>query len=174
MNLVLNLFATFFRIGAFSFGGGYAMIAFIQKEIIENHGWLTLTEFMDVVAIAEMTPGPIAVNSATFVGYRVAGIAGAAAATTGVVLPSLIIVLALTWLMSRYRSLPVVDRFFTGVRPAVVGLIVMAAWLVGKEAFRSGYRPMITAAAVMLALIKTKIHPIILIVGAGALGALLP
>ena len=121
---ILKLFLTFLKIGAFSFGGGYAMLPLIEKEIIEVHQWLTTKEFIDILAVVEMTPGPIAINSATFLGYKVAGFWGSVAATIGVVLPSIIIILIIAHFLSKFKDSPYVEWAFRGIRPVVLGLIV--------------------------------------------------
>jgi chromate transporter len=124
-----------FQIGLFSIGGGYVAIPLIQEQIVDLHGWLTTTEFTDIITIAEMTPGPIAINSATFVGIRVAGIPGALIATFGCVLPSCIIVLLLARLYYKYRSLSVIQNALSGLRPAVVAMIGSAGVTIGRLAF---------------------------------------
>jgi chromate transporter len=121
----LDLLLTFFRIGLFSFGGGYAMIPLMKVEI-ERHGWLSLAEFADLVAISQMTPGPIGINAATFIGTRTAGISGAVVATFGVVLPSFIIILVIAKLLDAFRSNHSVDAVIRGIRPATIGLIATA------------------------------------------------
>ncbi|NLO34947.1 MAG: chromate transporter [Clostridiaceae bacterium] len=194
MSLLFELFYSFFRIGLFSFGGGYAMIPLIQSEIL-HHGWLTADQFADIVAIAEMTPGPIAVNSATYVGYMTAGVAGSLVATAGVTLPSLLLILLVASFVSRYQKHPLYTMIFYGLRPVVVGLIASAAVFIGKTALvhvaadqtlRNWFatlfsKPLaaIQPAALLIfaaALIihhKFKLHPLILIMGAGLAGILL-
>lgn len=167
--IYLILFWAFFKVGAFSFGGGYAMIPLIEKEIIEIHHWLPMKEFLDIIAISQMTPGPIAVNSATFVGYKVAGFWGSVVATIGVTAPSFLIILMLALLILRYRNLPVLDSFFTGVRPAVIALIVQAAYSVGKSSF-SGVKDFAVAIAVFLGLYLFKLNPIIAIALSAMIG----
>ena len=130
---ILTLFLTFFKIGAFTFGGGYAMIPLIQREIVEKHGWMTDEDILDIFAIAESTPGPIAINSATFVGWRVAGFWGAALATSGVVLPSFVIILLISFLFNEFASYPVVQYAFTGIRAGVLALLVKALWTMYKK-----------------------------------------
>ena len=170
--LLLNLFWSFFKVGAFSFGGGYAMIPLIEREIIRTHQWLTLPEFIDVIAISQATPGPVAINSATFVGYKIAGFWGSAVATLGVVLPSLFIILALAWLFIRYRNLTAIQNTFAGIRPAVVALIIMAALSVFKSSVVD-VKSAVLAASCLLALLFTSIDPILLMVIAGVLGIIL-
>ena len=121
--IYLQLFWSFVQIGLFSVGGGYAAIALIQSQAVERYAWLTLAEFTDLVTISEMTPGPIAVNSATFVGTRVAGAAGAVAATLGCILPSCVIVTLLAYIYFRYRKLSLMRDLLNSLRPAVVALI---------------------------------------------------
>jgi chromate transporter len=132
--MLLILFLTFLKIGAFTFGGGYAMIPLIQAEV-QSHGWLSAEELVNFVAIAESTPGPIAVNMATFVGTRMAGIPGAICATVGVVLPSYIIILIVAKCFQKFKSSRVVSGCMSGLRPAVVGLIGSAVISVGKTVF---------------------------------------
>ena len=122
------LFVTFFKIGAFTFGGGYAMIPLIQREVVDNHKWITEDDILDIVAIAESTPGPIAINSATFVGYRVAGVLGSACATFGVVFPSFVIILTISAILQQFQDLAPVQYAFMGIRAGVLALVVKA-WL---------------------------------------------
>lgn len=124
--ILFELFLAFLQIGSFSIGGGYAAIPLIQSLAVEQNGWLSIGEFTDLVTIAEMTPGPIAVNSATFVGLRIAGVPGAIAATFGCILPSLIIVSVLGMIYFKYRSLPALQSVLSCLRPAVVALIASA------------------------------------------------
>ena len=124
--MLLELFFSFFQIGLFSIGGGYAAMPLIQSQVVQLHSWLTMGEFADLVTIAEMTPGPIAINSATFVGNRVAGIPGSLIATVGCVLPSSIIVITLAWFYFKYKNLTVVSGVLSGLRPAVVAMIASA------------------------------------------------
>ena len=123
---VLTLFITFLKIGAFTFGGGYAMIPLIQKETVEKKKWMTDEDILEIVAIAESTPGPIAINAATFVGIRVAGLPGALAATFGCIVPSCVIVSLLAALYRRYHKLSALQNVLSCLRPAVVALIAAA------------------------------------------------
>jgi len=118
---LIKLFISFFKIGAFSFGGGYAMLPLIKEEIIDVHGWLTNTEFIDIIAISEMTPGPIAINSATFLGYKVAGVLGSVVATIAVVLPSFIVMSILYHFIVKFKNTPYLEWVFSGIRPVVLG-----------------------------------------------------
>ena len=121
--IYLQLLWSFFQIGLFSIGGGYAAMPLIQHQVVDLHPWLTMTEFADIMTIAEMTPGPIAINSATFVGIQVAGIPGAVIATLGCVLPSCIIVMLLAYIYYRFKGLSMVQGVLFGLRPAVVATI---------------------------------------------------
>lgn len=124
--MLIELFWSFVQVGLFSVGGGYAAIPLIQSQVVELHGWLSMATFTDLVTIAEMTPGPIAINSATFVGLRMAGVPGAVAATLGCILPSCLLVSLLALLYRRYRQLDAVQGVMAALRPVVVALIASA------------------------------------------------
>lgn len=130
--IYFDLFFMFFKIGLFTFGGGYAMIPLIKQNVVEG-GYLNLDQLIDFIAISESTPGPFAVNIATFVGYQSSGVLGAVAATLGVVLPSFIIILVIASIGSKFLNNPQVKMMFLGLRPAVVGLILAAALLISKN-----------------------------------------
>jgi chromate transporter len=122
--MLLQLFTTFFKIGLFSFGGGFAMIPLIQREVIEKHKWIDEQDFLEMLVLAQSTPGPIAVNTAVFVGYKTRGVVGAIATTLGTVLPSFIVILLLALFFAEVRDNRYVDAAFRAMRPAVVALIV--------------------------------------------------
>ena len=124
--IYLELFWSFFQVGLFSIGGGYAAMPLIQDQAVEIHPWLTMTGFADIMAIAEMTPGPIALNAATFVGIQVAGLPGALIATIGCIFPSCVIVMALAYVYYRFRGLSVMQSILAGLRPAVIAMIASA------------------------------------------------
>ena len=126
MKELLTIFLTFFKIGAFTFGGGYAMIPLIQKEAVENHHWVTDEDILDIVAIAESTPGPIAINAATFVGYQTRGFAGALAATLGVGLPSFVTIFVIFHILRTFRDVKAVQYAFNGIRVGVLVLLIKA------------------------------------------------
>ncbi len=130
---LIPLFLTFLKIGAFTFGGGYAMIPIIQREIVTNKGWISDDDIYDIIAIAESTPGPIAINSATFVGYRVAGFWGSTLATLGVVLPAFCIIFVLSFFLRTFEQLKVVKYAFMGIRAGVLSLLVKALISMGKK-----------------------------------------
>lgn len=124
----LRLFWAFFKIGAFTFGGGYAMIPLIQKEVVEKQKWVTDDDILEILAIAESTPGPIAINSATFIGYRTAGFWGSFSATLGVVLPSFIIITIIAYLLRGFADIKVVQYAFFGIRAGVLALLLKSFW----------------------------------------------
>ena len=135
--IYLELFWSFFQVGLFSIGGGYAAMPLIQDQAVEIHPWLTMTGFADIMAIAEMTPGPIALNAATFVGIQVAGLPGALIATIGCIFPSCVIVMALAYVYYRFRGLSVMQGILAGLRPAVIAMIASAgiSLLYGQRTF---------------------------------------
>ncbi len=139
--IYLQLFYTFFKIGLFGFGGGYAMLSMIQGEVVTRYGWVSSQEFTDIVAISQMTPGPIGINAATYVGFTSTGsVWGSIIATFAVVLPSFILMLTISKFFLRYQKHPVVESIFDGLRPAVVGLLASAALvLMNVEKFRFTY-----------------------------------
>ena len=180
--LYLQLFYTFFKIGLFGFGGGYAMLSMIQGEVVTRYGWLTSQEFTDIVAISQMTPGPIGINSATYVGFTATGsVWGSIIATLAVVLPSFILMLAISKFFLKYQKHPVVEAVFSGLRPAVVGLLASAALvLMNAENFSSPkedmYSFIISCLIFLVAFVGTrkyKINPILMIVACGIAGLIL-
>ena len=128
-----QVFSTFFRIGAFTFGGGYAMIPLIQKEAVEKNHWITDDDILEIIAIAESTPGPIAINSATFIGYRTAGVLGSVCATLGTVLPSFVIILILSFVLRQFQEVKAVQYAFTGIRAGVLALLVKSLYTMYKK-----------------------------------------
>ncbi len=178
MMIYLELFLSFLQIGAFSFGGGYAAMPLIQHQVVELHGWLSLGEFTDLVTISQMTPGPIAINSATFVGTKIAGIGGAVAATLGCILPSCILVSLIAWVYLKYRSMRMLQGVLKTLRPAVVAMIAAAGMLIIVSSFFGEGNPVslqtfhITEAVIFagaLALLRwKKMNPILVMVLCGA------
>lgn len=136
--ICLKLFWSFLRVGLFSIGGGYAALPIIQKEIVESNSWLTTAEFVDVLTISQMTPGPIAINAATFVGIRVGGVWGAIASTVGCIAAPCIIALIMAYFYYKYMDLWVIRGILTGLRPAVVALIASAALMIVSMSLFSG------------------------------------
>ncbi len=169
---LFDLFVLFMKIGAFSFGGGYAMIPLMQEEVILNRGWLTNQEFLDIVAVAQVTPGPIAVNAATYLGYRLEGILGAAVATTGVVLPSFVLVVLLARIFLLYQDRAPVKDAFSAIRPAILGLIASAGIFLFPSAIIDT-TSLLIGVAVFSLVSFTKINPILTLLMAGLVGVLL-
>lgn len=155
-----KLFLAFFKIGAFTFGGGYAMIPLIQHEVTEKNPWITDEDMLDIVAIAESTPGPIAVNSATFVGFRVCGVIGSVAATLGVVLPSFLIMLCVFFLLNQFQHLQAVQYAFMGIRACVLALVFKALLSMYKKCEKTWVSYTVIAFAVITSVVIAKYVPI--------------
>ena len=177
--IYLELFWSFFQVGLFSIGGGYAAMPLIQHQVVDLHGWLNMTQFADIITIAEMTPGPIAINAATFVGYKTAGFWGAVCCTTGVVLPSFLIILLVARFYAAFRSSAIVSGAMGGLRPAVIGMIGAAVVSVGQTVFLPEGLAAVTAYplvcslaifALMAVLTHKKLHPIVIILLSALLG----
>lgn len=182
--IFLQLFYTFFKIGLFGFGGGYAMISMIQGEVVTRHEWLSSTEFTDIIAISQMTPGPIGINSATYVGYSAVvnagyshaiGILGSVVATVSVVLPSFILMVLISKFFLKYQKHPIIASVFKGLRPGIVGLLAAAALvLMNGENFGTYNWQILTSillfAGTFIASYRYKVNPILLIVICGFIG----
>lgn len=182
--IYLELFWSFFQIGLFSVGGGYAAMPIIEHQVIELHSWMTMQEFVDIITISQMTPGPIAVNSATFVGIQIAGLPGAIIATLGCIFPSCIIVLTLAWVYSRYRNLSVVQGVLGGLRPAVVAMIasaglsilVLSLWngaAVSLNPADLDWVSLLLFVGALFALRRWKLNPIYAMLACGGIGLVL-
>ena len=169
MRELLDLFLTFARIGGLTFGGGYAMLPFLQKEVVENRGWATNEELMDYYAIGQCTPGVIAVNTATFVGNKTHGTVGGVAATLGVVFPSLVIISVITAFISNFAEYPIVKSAFGGIRVCVFVLILNAVVKLGKTSIKDAVTLAIFL-LVMLGSLLLDVSPIIFVLFAGAAG----
>lgn len=186
MLLFLQLFYTFSKIGLFGFGGGYAMISMIQGEVVTRYQWLTTSEFTDIIALSQMTPGPIGINSATYVGYtaivnagysHAIGVIGSVIATVSVVLPSFILMIFISRFFLKYQKHPAVESVFRGLRPGVVGLLAAAALVLmnGENFGNNSYQIIISSvlfAGTFIASYRYKINPILLIIIAGVIGYL--
>ena len=181
MNLYLQLFISFLQIGALSFGGGYAAMPLIQQQVVTLHGWLSLSEFTDLITISQMTPGPIAINSATFVGTRVGGFWGALCATTGCVLPSCLLVSLLAWAYLKYGHLSIIQDVLSSLRPAVIAMIASAGfsilisilWPQGLSSLAAlaqnvNLRGFLIFLGALVLLIRLRMNPILVIVLSGA------
>lgn len=187
MMIFLELFYTFIKIGLFSFGGGYGMLSVIQGEVVARHGWLTAAEFTDIVAISQMTPGPIGINSATYVGYTAVlnatgsealAVAGSLVASFAVMLPSIVLMLIVARFLLKFSKHPAVEAVFKGLRPAVVGLIASAALLLMTEENFGSFSDAPLQfwvsvglfVAAFVAMKFFKVSPILILVLAGAFG----
>ena len=182
--IYLELFWSFLQIGLFSIGGGYAALPLIQEQVVDLHPWLNMTQFADIMTSAEMTPGPIAVNSATFVGIQIAGLPGAIIATIGCIFPSCVIVLTLAYIYYRFRGLSMVQGILAGLRPAVVSMIASAGIslfimaLYGQRTLPADLKSFDVIALVIftvgfLILRKWKTNPIYVMAGCGVAGVIL-
>lgn len=176
--IYLQLFLSFVQVGLFSIGGGYAAMPLIQNQIVETHAWLSMSEFTDLITIAEMTPGPIAVNSATFVGIRIAGVGGAMIATIGCILPSCFIVSLLAFAYYKYKGVSALQSILSCLRPAVVALIAGAGLSILNLVLFSGQPITIDAVkwldgglflVAFLVLRKWKWNPILVMASCGVL-----
>lgn len=172
MNIYLDLFITFARMGVCTFGGGYAMLPILQREVVEKKGWATEEELSDYFAIGQCTPGIIAVNTATFIGHKYKGTVGGIMATLGLVFPSLVIITLIAAFLSNFADIPVVVHALAGINAAVVALIAVSVLKLGKSTVKS-----LPTAAIFLAVLAlsvlTGLSPAILVVLAGLAGYLL-
>lgn len=169
--IYLKLFLTFFKIGLFNFGGGYAMISFLQNEVVFKNGWLTTAQFTDIVAISQVTPGPVGINMATYTGYAAGGDGwGALIATTAVCLPSFIVMLLVSKYFLKYQHTQAVEGIFKGLRPAVVGLIAAAALVLCNRENFIGLSSVLLFAGAFLAVWKRKMGPLAVLFWSAAAG----
>jgi len=177
MKKTRDLFWTFLKIGAFTFGGGYAMVALLEREFVEDKQWLSREEFLDMVAIAESTPGPVAVNSATYVGYKIEGAEGAAASTLAVCLPSFVVIYLISLVFDRFLQLSAVASAFRGIQVCVIYLIFSAGVrmlkALDKSPFATGVLAAVMLVMVGLSLAGVSVSSILLILLSGAAGVLL-
>ncbi len=176
--IYLLLFLSFLQIGLLSFGGGYAAMPLIQDQIVTTHGWLSMAEFTDLITISQMTPGPIAINSATFVGIKIAGVGGALVATLGCILPSCILVTFIARLYLKYRTVATLQGVLISLRPAVVAMIasagvsilVTAFWGTGAVTLSGINVVMVVIFLIAFVLLRTgKVNPIFVMLLAGVL-----
>lgn len=178
MIILWKIFISFVQIGAFSFGGGYAAMPLIQHQIVELHHWLSLGEFSDLITISQMTPGPIAINTATFVGLKIDGFLGAVVATLGCILPSCIIVSLIAYIYLKYQQMSVIQNILKFIRPAVVAMIGVSGLLIIKESFFDQHYNLNIIALIIfigsLILLRIKkLNPIIVMILAGLVQVIL-
>jgi len=172
MALLIDIFISFAKVGLFTFGGGYAALRLIQSEIIIGKAWLTMEEFLDVVAIAEVTPGPIALNASTFIGYKLSGIPGAIVGTTGVIFFPVLIMLVLTYFVNKLKDNKKMKAIKTMLRAVVIGLIASAAYTMGAAALGSTVSIVIFTAA-LAAVALLNVDPILLLMITAVAGAII-
>ena len=172
MKTLIDLFFTFCRIGGLTFGGGYAMLPIIQKEIVEEKKWATEEEVLDYYAVGQCTPGIIAVNTATFIGYKVHGIIGAIVATLGVVFPSLIIITIIAALLKNFANYSIVQHAFSGIRVVVIALIVSAILKLAKTSIKNSTTLIIAIIAFILVAF-VNLSPIYIVIAAACIGLML-
>jgi len=171
MRLYLDLFYSFFKIGAFTLGGGYVMIPLIENEVVNNRKWILRDDFADMLTLAQSAPGPIAINTAVFVGYKLKGLKGVVTSVSGVVIPAFTAILLVAVFFAGFKDNPVVERVFSGIRPAVVALIVVPVVnMLKKGGFRVGIITIALAAA--LAVWGLGISPVYVMGGAGIVGVI--
>ena len=169
MKLLVKLYLAFLKIGTFSFGGGYAMLPFIQKEIVEKNNWISGTEFTDIIGISQMTPGPVAINSATFVGYKISGVIGSIVATLGVITTSFILVVIINRILDKFKEFKMVQAALLGMKPALIALIIYAFWDLAIDAYKD-WKSIFITVIIAVVLWSKKVHPIFVIVIAAILG----
>ena len=171
MKILIELFISFMRIGGFTFGGGYAMLPLIQKEIVERRGWASEEEVLDYFTIGQITPGVIAVNTATFIGYKKAGVLGGVVATLGVIFPSIVIISIIAAVLTNFAELPVVIHAFNGIRACVCVLILTAVYNMAKKSVIDVFTALIFIATAVLTVLKVT-SPVVLVIVAGVVGVL--
>lgn len=169
MSVLIKIYLSFFKIGAFSFGGGYAMLPLIEREIVKSHNWITYKDFVDIIGISQMTPGPIAINSATFVGFKVAGIVGSIYATLGVISFSFILVSIANRYIIKFKESHIMKSALAGMRPAMIGLIISVFLSLGRESYKD-IKSIIIGIIILGLLLTDKLHPIVTIMISGILG----
>ena len=165
--MLWDMFITFLKIGAFTFGGGFAMIPIIQNEIVDKRKWISSEDFMDAISIAQAAPGPIATNVSIFIGYKLKGFKGALVCLIGTTLPSLVIIIVIAKYFYQFRGNPIIEKIFLGIRPAVVALILTAVYKISYKS-QLGYDKMVVGLLVALIIVFFKVSPIYLVI----LGAL--
>jgi chromate transporter len=177
--IYLQLFWTYLKIGIFGFGGGYAMLSMIQFEVVDNHGWMTIEEFADIVALSQMTPGPVSINIATFIGYTVGGFWGSLVATAAIVLPCLLMLLLVLKFLFKHKENYIVKTTLASMKPVIAGLIFVAAlMMMNRTSFvdfglHQNNISVIICAVSFAAVFWAKINPILIIIASGLVGYLI-
>jgi chromate transporter len=165
VNIYLDSFLTFFKIGAFTIGGGYAMIPLVEKEVVDNKRWVEKEEFLDILAVAQSAPGVLAVNMAIFIGYKLKGLKGSIITALGTILPSFLMILLIAIYFVNFKDNPVVERIFKGIRPTVVALIVVPVFNTAKSA-KITYKNVIIPIAAALLIWLLNVSPVYIVLGA--------
>lgn len=170
----LILFLTFFKIGLFTFGGGYAMIPLIQQEVTDKKKWMRAEEVADIIAISEATPGPLSINAATYVGYRVAGVLGAIFATIGLVIPSFVIIFIISLFLDQFMQIEIIDHAFMGIKAAVALLVIMGSFYLYKSMVKNAFTITVLIITISLSLIlgflNASISSVFFILGGALVG----
>jgi chromate transporter len=169
MSILVKIFLSFLKIGAFSFGGGYAMLPLIEREIVNSNNWITFKEFIDIIGISQMTPGPIAINSATFVGFKISGVLGAITGTLGVITFSFILVSIANHYILKFKESYIMKAALSGMRPALIGLIISVFLSLGRESYKD-IKSVVIGFIILGLLLTNKLHPILIIMISGVLG----
>ncbi|TCO69337.1 chromate transporter [Marinisporobacter balticus] len=169
MNQMVKMFLIFIKIGTFTLGGGYAMIPLIQEEIVEKNKWIEEEEFIDSIALAQSIPGALAINSSTYIGYRLFGLKGALLGCLGAMMPSVIIILIVATFFTKFQNMTWIESMFKGIRPAVVALIVASVMKLGKSLPKS-FLNIAWVIGTVLGIVLFHIHPILIIIFSGLLG----
>ncbi|MDW7739650.1 MAG: chromate transporter [Bacillota bacterium] len=170
--ILLSLYWSFLKVGLFTIGGGYAMIPLMEAEVINVHGWLTASEFLDIIAVAEMTPGPVSINAATFIGYRLAGVIGSLTASLGVITPSLVLLLLLSRILFKLIQNQKAASFLNGLRSALIALILLASFTLGQTAVID-FSTALIFGLILSACILRPISPLYYIAAGALLGLIL-
>ncbi len=169
---IINVFLEFFKMGAVTFGGGQAMLPILKRELVENLHWITMKQFLYFVSVSQVTPGPISVNMATFIGYEVDGILGAIAATTGVAMPSFIVITIIATSLKKFSNSALYKGFIAGIKPVIIALLIGAIHLIAKGGFHTVI-PYIMATIAFFVFLKYKINVFLFLIVMGVMGILL-
>jgi chromate transporter len=169
--ILIRLFFAFVQIGIFAFGGGEATLSLIRKIIVEQHSWISSGEFAHLIAISQLTPGSISINAATYIGYKIAGVAGATVATIGVSAPTVALTLIILWILRRYGANIYIRKFLTGLRPVIIALIITAAYSIAfTDKGITDFKGIIIAIVAFAVFQTHKINPALVLLSAGVIG----
>ncbi|MEA1975535.1 MAG: chromate transporter [Bacillota bacterium] len=169
MDTLIDLFLKFMKIGAFSYGGGYTALSLIEREIVHNSNYLTTDEFLDVLALSQITPGPVGINASTYVGYKIMGFSGAIVATIAVVIVSFILVIIVAHYFLKFRDSKIIESILLGLKPAIIGMILTVTYKLGMKTI-SDYKDILIICLVVISVTKFKVHPIIAIFSSALIG----